>query len=127
VTQLITQYVLIIFLILGFGYLIYLLKDKEPKGREDYYGIAYGILNTLQPKEATTENVKKIIRAVAEAVNYVELNYKDDDNSFKEEKALNLSRTAINALNFSSDITDESMRYIIRLVSVTLPPIDKTF
>ena len=126
-TQLITQYVLIIFLIFGFGYLIYLLKDKDVKGRDDYYGIAYSIFNTLQVKEATTENIKKIIRIIAEAVNYVELNYKDDDNSFKEEKALNLSRTAINALNFSSDITDESIRYIIRLVSVTMPAADKIF
>ena len=126
-TQLITQYVLIIFLIFGFGYLIYLLKDKDVKGRDDYYGIAYSIFNTLQVKEATTENIKKIIRIIAEAVNYVELNYKDDDNSFKEEKALSLSRNGINALNFSSDIADESIRYIIRLVSVTMPAADKIF
>lgn len=123
--QLVTQYVLIIFLVLGFAYLIYLLNDRGTKIVDDYFGINYYILNTLELGEATTENVKKIIRAVSEAVNYVEANYKDEENSFKEEKALALSRSAINKLNFTSTIEDESIRYIIRMASAFLPPTNR--
>jgi len=124
--QLITQYVLIIFLVLGFVYLIYLLNDRGERIADDYYGINYCILNSLELSEASPENVKKIIRAVSETVRYVELNYKDEENSFKEEKALCLARSAINTLGFKSTIDDESIRYIIRIASTFLPPTNKS-
>ena len=125
--QLITQYVLIIFLVLGFAYLIYLLDNRDVIAYDDYFGINYCILNNLVGDEATSENVKKIIRIVSESVRYVEINYKDEENSFKEEKALSHARYAINSLNLSSAIEDESIRYIIRIASACLPPTNKVF
>jgi len=125
VAQLITQYVLIIFLILGFAYLIYLLNDREIKIRDDYFGITYCILNTLELSEATAEDVKNIIRTISGVVSFIEANYKDEENSLKEEKALSLARSAINALNFTSTIDDESIRFIIRIASACLPPTNK--
>jgi len=124
-TQLITQYLLIIFLILGFVYLIYLLNDRGTKNIDDYFDINYYILSTLEFSEATPENVKKIIRIVSESVSYVEVNFKDEENSFKEEKALTIARSAIDALNYTSTIEDESIKYLIRIACVFLPPTNK--
>ncbi|MCY6356462.1 hypothetical protein [Clostridium sp. ZS2-4] len=121
-TELIVQYVLIVLLVVGLAYFIFLLKDKDIKISEDYFGIAYTILGFLQENEATSENIKKILRFVSEAVNYVEVNYKDEDNFIKEEKALVLAREALATLDFKNEIPDETLRQIIRLSAVFLPP-----
>lgn len=121
-TQLIIQYVLIVLLVVGLSYFVFLLKDKDIKVNEDYFGIAYTILGFLKISEATSENVKKILRIVSEAVNYVEVNYKDEDNFIKEEKALVLARETLGALDFKNEIPDENLRQLIRLSAVFLPP-----
>ncbi|MCY6372743.1 hypothetical protein [Clostridium ganghwense] len=124
-TQLIMQYVLIVLLVVGLGYFVYLLKDKGVNISEDYFGIAYTVLGFLQVNEANTDNVKRILRAVSLAVNYVETNYKDEDNITKEEKALVLAREAVEVLDFQSEIRDENLRQIIRLGVAFLPPTNK--
>lgn len=121
-TELIIQYVLIVLLVVGLAYFVFLLKDKDIKISEDYFGIAYTILGFLQINEATSENVKKILRLVSEAVNYVEVNYKDEDNFIKEEKALVLAKEALGSLDFKNKIPDENLRQIIRLSAAFLPP-----
>ncbi|WP_027625891.1 hypothetical protein [Clostridium lundense] len=123
--SIILQYVLIVFLVVGIGYLLYLLKDKGITIKDDYFGITLYILNTLTEQDATPENVKKILRAVSKAVNYVESNYKDEPNNIKEIKALEMAKEMINALNLSSPIPDESIIYLIRISAALLPPKNK--
>ena len=123
--EIIIQYVLIVLLVVGLGYLVYLLKDKDINIKDDYFGLAYVILGSLVAGESTPENVKKIIRIVSEAVQYVETNYKNGENTFKEEEAIKMAKDAIALLNFQSDIDDESLRYIIRLAAALLPPTNK--
>ena len=119
------QYILIALLIIGLTYLAYLLKDKGKAISEDYFGIANTILSMLSIQESTPENVKKILRAVSDSVNYVEANLKNEDNSLKEQRALALAKDAICLLNLNSDISEESIKYIIRLSSAFLPPTGK--
>jgi len=119
--QIIIQYVLVILLVVGLGYLAYLLKDKKINIKDDYFGLAYAILNTLKSDEATSANIKKIIRAVSEGVKFVEDNYKNVDNAIKEEEALKLIRESIDALGFESPIDESSIRYLIRIAASMLP------
>lgn len=121
----ILQYVLIVFLVVGIGYLLYLLKDKGVTIKDDYFGITLSILNTLSEEDATPENIKKILRAVSKAVNYVESNCKNEPNIIKEEKALDMAKEIIIGLNLNSPITEDSIRNIIRLAAAFLPPKDK--
>ncbi len=123
--EIIIQYVLIVLLVVGLGYLVYLLKDKDIDIKDDYFGLAYVILGSLVTGESTPENVKKIIRIVSETVQYVETNYKNGENTFKEEEAIKMAKDAIALLNFQSNIDDESLRYIIRLAAALLPPTNK--
>ena len=123
--EIIVQYVLIVLLVTGLGYLVYLLKDKDIDIKDDYFGLAYVILGSLVASEATPENVKKIIRIVSEAVHYVETKYKNEENTFKEEEAIKMAKEAIGLLNFQSNIDDESLKYLIRLAAALLPPTNK--
>lgn len=123
--EIIVQYVLIVLLVTGLGYLVYLLKDKDIDIKDDYFGLAYVILGSLAASEATPENVKKIIRIVSETVHYVETNYKNEENAFKEEEAIKMAKEAISLLNFESNIDDESLKYLIRLAAALLPPTNK--
>lgn len=123
--QLIIQYVLIVLLVIGLAYLIYILKDKGLTIKDDYFGIAYTLLNSFDINEVTNENVKKILRVISEAVHYVESNYKNDDNLIKEARAYSLSKEAINSLNFSNKIDEEVIRQIIRISAALLPPTNK--
>lgn len=123
--EIIIEYVLIVLLVIGLGYLIYLLKDKGIDLKEDYFGLAYVLLGSLSTIESTPLNVKKIIRAISEAVQYVEINYKDSENIFKEEEALKICKEAISLLNFKSEVDDESLKYLIRLAATLLPPTNK--
>ncbi|MCH5138745.1 hypothetical protein JMF89_16325 [Clostridiaceae bacterium UIB06] len=118
----ILQYVSIVLLVVGVGYLLYLLKEKESKFNEDYYGITYSILRTHNNKEITSENVKKILRIISKVVLNVEDNYKNDDNKVKEDKALQFTREALKELKFRRTIDDDSIRYIIRISAALLPP-----
>ena len=124
--EIIIQYVLIVLLVTGLGYLVYLLKDKDINIKDDYFGLAYVILGSLTAGESTPENVKKIIRIVSEAVQYVETNYKNGENTFKEEEAIKIAKDSITLLNFQSNIDDESLKYMIRLAAALLPPTNKT-
>lgn len=119
-STLILEYVLIVLLVLGVGYLIYLLKDRGTIIKEDYYGITGSILSMLEDKEAKQENVKNILRQVSKAVNFVELNFKNEDNKLKQEKALEMARNSILELNLNTEIPDESIIYIIRLSTALL-------
>lgn len=114
-TEIILQYILIVALVVGIGYLVYFLKEKGFIRTDDYFGITYTILGMLERKEANSETVKKILRAISEAVQYVESNYRNEDNSIKEEKALELSKSSLELLKLNSIINDESIKYIIRL------------
>lgn len=120
-STLILEYVLIVLLVLGVGYLIYLLKDRGTIIKEDYYGITGSILSMLEDKEAAQVNVKNILREVSKAVSFVELNFKNEDNEIKQEKALEIARNSILELNLSTEIPDESIIYIIRLSTALLP------
>lgn len=120
-SSIVLQYVLIVFLVVGIAYFVYLLKDKGLGIKDDYFGIASFILSSLSQDEATPENVKKIIRAVGKAVEFVEVNYKDEDNAMKEDTAMELSKEALNALNLTNPIPEDSIRYIIRLAAALLP------
>jgi hypothetical protein len=120
-TDIIIQYVLIVLLIVGLSYFVYLIKDKGITIKEDYFGITYTILRDLIDAEATSESIKKILRAVSEAVIFVEINYKNEPNAIKEEKAMVLSKETVGALDFESTINEESIRYIIRLSAALMP------
>ncbi|WP_243108043.1 hypothetical protein [Clostridium sp. JN-9] len=101
--------------------MIYLLKDRGTIIKEDYYGITGSILSMLEDKEASQVNVKSILREVSKAVSFVELNFKNEDNEIKQEKALEMARNSILELNLSTEIPDESIIYIIRLSTALLP------
>lgn len=122
----ILQYVSIVLLVVGLGYLLYLLKEKECKFNEDYFGITYSILRTLTDTEITSENVKKILRIVSKIVLNIEDNYKDENNKVKEDKALQLAREALKELKFKRTIDDDSIRYMIRLAAALLPATNKS-
>ena len=123
--EIVIQYVLILLLVSGLGYLVYLLKDKDINLKEDYFGLAYVILGGLSASESTPENAKRIIRIVSGVVQYIESNYKNSENTFKEEKAINMAKDAIGLLNFQSNIDTESLKYLIRLAAAILPATNK--
>ncbi len=123
--DIVIQYVLILLLVVGLGYLVYLLKDREINLMEDYFGFAYVILGELSASEATPENAKRIIRIISRVVANVESNYKNSENTFKEEKAINQAQEAIGLLNFQSNIDVESLKYLIRLAAALLPATNK--
>jgi len=123
--EIVIQYVLILLLVVGLGYLVYLLKDDDINLREDYFGLAYVILGSLSANEATPENAKRIIRIVSGVVQCVETNYKNSENAFKEEKAISMAKDAIGLLNFQSNIDSESLKYLIRLAAAILPATNK--
>ena len=123
--EIIIQYVLIVLLVTGLGYLVYLLKDKGINIKDDYFGFAYVILGSLLTNDATPENAKLIIRIVSAAVKYVEINYKNSDNEFKEKEAIKMVKNDISYLSFQENIDDESIRYLTRLAAATLPPTNK--
>lgn len=123
--DIIIQYVLIVLLIVGLSYFVYLLKDKGINIKEDYFGITYTILRTLSDIDATPQNVKKLLRAVSDAVKYVEVNFRNEDNDIKEQKALILARETVEGLKFESSIDDESLIYIIRLCAAMMPATNK--
>jgi hypothetical protein len=124
--EIIIQYILILLLVIGLGYLVYLLKDNDVNIVDDYYGLNYVILGSLSEGEATAENAKKIIRVISKTVQYVETNYSDRDNNFKEEKAIQMAKNATNLLCFQSNIDDESIKYLVRLAVALLPPTNNT-
>lgn len=121
----ILQYVLLVLLVAGLGYLAYLLKDKDINIKDDYFGFDYVILGSLDIVESTTENSKKILRIVSKAVQYVETNYGDSENNFKEEEAIKLVKDSIILLNLKNSIDKESLKYLVRLAAALLPPTNK--
>jgi hypothetical protein len=125
VVEIIVQYVLIVLLVTGLGYLAYLLKDKGINIKDDYFGFAYVILGSLLASEATPGNLKVIIRIVSAAVRYVETNYKNSENDFKEKEAIRMARNDISLLSFQNNIDDESIKYLTRLAAAALPPTNK--
>ena len=124
-TEIIIQYTLIVLLVTGLGYLVYLLREKDIDIKDDYFGLANVILGSLIASEATPENVKKIIRIVSDAVQYVETNYRNSENNVKEEVAIKMAKDASSLLNFQSNIDTESLKYLIRLAAALLPPTNK--
>ncbi|MDW8799741.1 hypothetical protein P8V03_01060 [Clostridium sp. A1-XYC3] len=119
-TYIVIQYVFVVLLVVGVGYLLYLLKEKGHKFNEDYFGITHSILNSLGQEERTPDNVKSILRLVSKAVTYVEDNYKNEDNAIKEDKALQLAKEAMTELNFRRVIDDDNIRCIIRIAAALL-------
>ena len=125
VVQIVVQYLLVVILIVGLGYLVYLLKEKGVSIKDDYFGIANTILANLADADATPENIKNVLRSAESAVQYVETNYKLEDNQVKEDKALELAKNAISTLNLTAPISDEDIRKIIRLCCALMPPTNK--
>jgi hypothetical protein len=120
-TEIIIQYTLIVILVLGIGYLVYFLKEKGVIRNDDYFGITYTILGMLTAKDATPQNVKNILRVVSSAVQFVEVNLKGEENSKKENKALELAKDSLKLLKLNSEISDDSIRFIIRISCALLP------
>lgn len=121
----IIQYVSVALLVVSVGYLLYLLKEKEPKFNEDYFGITYSILSSLGDIEGTSENVKKVLRVISKTVLFIEDNYRNEDNKFKEDTALKIAKESLRELKLRRTIDDDSIRYIIRLSAALLPPTNK--
>src|SRR5665647_582524 len=123
--EIIIQYVLIVLLVTGLGYLAYLLKDKDLNLKDDYFGLAYIILGSLSASESTPENAKKIIRIVSKAVQYVETNYRNSENALKEEEAIKIAKDDTSLLDFQINVDDESLKYLVRIAAALLPPTNK--
>jgi hypothetical protein len=123
--EIIIQYVLIVLLVTGLGYLAYLLKDKDLNLKDDYFGLAYIILGSLSTSESTPENAKKIIRIVSKAVQYVETNYRNSENALKEEEAIKIAKDDTSLLDFQINVDDESLKYLVRIAAALLPPTNK--
>jgi hypothetical protein len=124
--EIVIQYILILLLITGLGYLAYLLKDKDINHiKEDYFGLHYVILGTLTASESTPENAKRIIRIISVVVHYIESNFRNSENKIKEEKAIIMAQDAIGLLDLKSNIDHESLKYLIRLAAAILPPTNK--
>ena len=124
--EIIIQYVLIVLLVTGLGYLAYLLKDKDLNLKDDYFGLAYIILGSLSASESTPENAKKIIRIVSKAVQYVETNYRNSENALKEEEAIKIAKDDTSLLDFQINVDDESLKYLVRIAAALLPPTNKS-
>ena len=122
--EIIVQYILLVSIVLGISYFVYLLKEKDAKIKEDCYSIASNFLK-LEEDEDTEENIKKILRVIGEAVIFVEENFKTDYNNIKEEKALVISKELIGNLNLKSTISDKAIKHIIKLICAILPSADK--
>ncbi|KGM97243.1 membrane protein [Clostridium novyi A str. 4552] len=116
------QYILLVLLIVGIAYFMYLIREKEEEIKDDYYGITYNLLTFLEEDESTVENAKKILRTVQECVNFVEENFRNESNFEKEEKAISLAKEAIENLNFNREIDEESLTCIVRLATAFMKP-----
>lgn len=119
--EILLQYMLIIFLVIGIGYLLYLLKDRGMELYEDYFGLTYAILNTLQSDERGRQNIKRILRTVGEVVRFIEIEYFNESNEKKETEAVKLVYELLQEDGFESPIDEQSIRYIIRISSAMLP------
>lgn len=119
--EILLQYMLIIFLVIGIGYLLYLLKDRGIELYEDYFGLTYALLNTLQSDERGTQNIKRILRIVGEVVRFIEIEYFNEPNEKKEMEAVKLVHELLEEAGFESPIDEQSIRYIIRISSAMLP------
>lgn len=123
--EIIVQYIILVAIVLGISYFVYLLREKDAKIKEDYYGITANILK-LETDETTEETIKNILRSIGEAVIFVEENFKTDYNDVKEEKALLISKELIENLNLRSTISDKAIKHIIKLICATLPATNLT-
>ncbi|MBC2581594.1 hypothetical protein [Clostridium sp. DJ247] len=121
----ILQYTLIVIMVIGGGYFLYLLKDKDIKVNQDYFGITYNILNSLDEDNNSHEKIKSILRLVSTAVLYVENNYKDEENKTKEYMALKFAKEDLRKHKLDKDISEDNIIYIIRLAAALLPPTNK--
>lgn len=119
--EILLQYMLIIFLVIGIGYLIYLIRDRGIELYEDYFGLTYALLNTLQSDERGTQNIKRILRIVGEVVRFIEIEYFNEPNEKKEMEAVKLVHELLEEAGFESPIDEQSIRYIIRISSAMLP------
>jgi hypothetical protein len=124
--EIIIQYILIVILVIGLGYLAYLLKDKNLNTKDDYFGLANVVLGSLSASEYTPENVKKVIRIISKAVQFVETNYKNNENTLKEKEAIKIAKEGTNLLNFQINVDEESLKYLVRIAAALLPPTNKT-
>jgi hypothetical protein len=124
-TEIIFQYILILILVVGLAFLLYNLKEKGVIRDNDYYGITYTILGSLDNYEASSHSVKKILRTVASSVQEVENNYKNESYEVKEELALSAAKKRISALNLNSQLDEKSIRYMIRLACALQAPLEK--
>ncbi len=88
---------------------------------EDYFGLTYAILNTLQSDERGRQNIKRILRTVGEAVRFIEIEYFNESNEKKETEAVKLVYELLQEDGFESPIDEQSIRYIIRISSAMLP------
>ncbi|CAM2817459.1 hypothetical protein HAHI6034_04665 [Hathewaya histolytica] len=115
------QYMLIIFLVIGIGYVFYLIKDKSIELHNDYFGFNYSILNTLKSDECNRSNIKTILKIIGEVVKYIEIEYFNEPNDKKEDEAVKLVYELVKEAGFESPIDDISIRYLIRISVAMLP------
>lgn len=120
--EIILQYLLVIFLVVAVAYLIYLLKDKDNIESDNLFNLEGALQDIFDRQENTSENIKKLLRIVSVAIQYVEINFRHEDNAVKEEKALLIAKEELEGLNFKSNIDDEVIRYLIRIGCAILPP-----
>ena len=55
----------------------------------------------------------------------MEINYKNSENTFKEEEAIVKSKNAISLIGFEGNIDNDSLKYLTRLAVALLPPTNK--
>ncbi|SHJ69332.1 hypothetical protein SAMN02745248_00723 [Hathewaya proteolytica DSM 3090] len=118
--EIVLSYVFIVILITGLGYLLYLLKDKGIKISEDYFGLSYAILNTMQSDEANTDNKKLIIRLIGDIVRYIESELLNMNNDDKEKLALKLCTGILKKMGFNSPVDENSIRFLIRICAAMM-------
>jgi hypothetical protein len=123
--EIIIQYILIVLLVIGLGYLAYLLKDKNQNIKDDYFGLANVILGSLSASEFTPQNAKIIIRIISKAVQFVETNYRNSENTLKEKEAIKIAKEGTNSLSFNINVDEESLKYLVRIAAALLPPTNK--
>lgn len=120
-SETVLSYVLIVILITGLGYLLYLLKDKGINISEDYFGLSYSVLNTFQSDEDTTDNKKTIIRIVSQVVYFIEEEFTQMNSVDKENLATKISIDAIKKIGFESPVDENSIRFLIRIATAAMP------
>lgn len=119
---LVLEYSMLVILVVGFAYIIYLFKEKDAEVKEDYYGLNFRVFHTIKNEEYNEELIKALMKIIKDNIKYVENNYLTYGSIEKENKALELTKKKIKTMGLKSKVDDESLRVIIRLGCVFMFP-----